>query len=139
MPRGPRLFRAISSSVCLSSSRVPGLNFIIPCRRRCSRRSYACVGTERFVLLGKKIQQLAHVASIVEQLSLQLSRQRIPLNNKRSSKTSQNLILGCKGRSICLVLLSAIDSFFLEVIHHCRQGLRDRESHLELLELLSFS
>jgi hypothetical protein len=47
-------FRAISSSVCLSSSCVPGFDLIIRCHRRCSRRSYACVGTERFVLSAQK-------------------------------------------------------------------------------------
>jgi len=35
----------------------------------------------------------AHVAGIVEQLSLQLNRQCIPLHNKRSPETSQDCIL----------------------------------------------
>ena len=42
---------------------------------------------------GRGIQQLAHVAGIVEQLSLLLSRQCIPLHNNRGSKTSQDRIL----------------------------------------------
>jgi len=32
IPRGPRFFRAISSSVCLSSSRIPGFIYIAPLR-----------------------------------------------------------------------------------------------------------
>jgi len=83
---------------------------------------------------NRSIQQLAHVAGIVEQLSLELSWQCVPLHNKRSSKTSQNLILGCKGRSIFF----ANGVFLLEQFIIIGKDCEHRESPLELLELLSF-
>ena len=63
------------------------------------------------VLLGPTIQQLAHVAGIVEQLSFELSWQRVPLHNKRSSKTSQNLISAAR---VVRFVLPANGVFFLE-------------------------
>src|SRR5690349_14329164 len=64
----------------------------------------------------RRLQQLAHGAGIVEELSLQLSRQGIPLHNQGSAETSQDLLLVLGKRdAVVLIMLSAANGVLMIV------------------------